>query len=256
MTWCTGPNPRPGGPAAGPAHADVAWRAAARAAGHARALHGYEEAAALLAAARAAQAHDRACGPADRYDLLMAHAEACRWAGDRDGQLDAIDLACRAADELGDVERLARAAVAVGDGSVWTLRDPYVVHPPAVDGLRRVLRELPTGDSDLRCRSLLTLAGDLHYADAPLEREALTDEGLAMARRIGDPHLRAWAAPTTLPPSPRRGSCPWWPRGSPTSAKAGASRRPAPRRRARGPGSFACRRADRRAGSGSRTGGR
>lgn len=184
--------------AAGPAHAGVAWRSAAGAAEQARSLHGYEEATALLAAARTAQSQDRACGPADRYDLLMAHAEACRRVGDRDGQLDALDHACRAADELGDVNKLARAAVGAADGSVWTVRDRGVVHPPAIAALHRVLRELPAGDGDLRCRALLTLSGELHYADAPRERDALAEEGLAMARRLGDPPLLAWAAATAF----------------------------------------------------------
>ncbi|GGM35516.1 BTAD domain-containing putative transcriptional regulator [Dactylosporangium sucinum] len=184
--------------AAGPAHAGVAWRTAARAARQARSIHGYEEGAALLAAARTAQAQDRSCGPADRYDLLMAHAEASRWIGDRDTQLDALAHACRAAEQLNDVDRLAHAAVGSADGSVWTVRDRGVVDQPAVAALRRVLRELPAGDSDLRCRALLTLAGELHYADAPRERDALAEEGLAMARRIGDPELLAWAAATAF----------------------------------------------------------
>lgn len=184
--------------AAGPAHAGVAWRTATRAARQARSVHGYEEAAALLAAARTAQDQDRACGPAERYDLLMTHAEASHWIGDRDTQLDALDRACRAADELGDVHRLARAAVGSADGSLWTVRDRDVVHQPAVAALRRVLLALPAEDSDLRCRALLTLGGELHYADAPRERDALASEGLAMARRIGDPELVAWAAATAF----------------------------------------------------------
>src|SRR5690606_26323195 len=97
-----------------------------------------------------------------------------------------------------DIERLARAAVASADGSLWTIRAPGVVHEPAVTALRRAVRELPPGDSDLRCRALLTLGGELHYADAPRERDALAEEGLAVAQRIGDPTLRAWAAATAF----------------------------------------------------------
>ncbi|WP_432826944.1 ATP-binding protein [Dactylosporangium sp. CA-092794] len=182
--------------AAGPRHAATAWHSAARAAGQARRMHGYEEAAALLTAAVAAQDRDRECAPAERYDLSMAWADACRWAGDRERQLAALDRAGRAADALGDVTRLARACVGAAEGSVWTIRDVFVVHAPAVSALRRVLRGLPAGDGDLRCRALLTLAGELHFADARPEREALAGEGLAMARRIGDPALLAWAAAT------------------------------------------------------------
>ncbi|MET7400222.1 hypothetical protein ABZS66_42730, partial [Dactylosporangium sp. NPDC005572] len=172
--------------------------ATARAAGQARALHGHEEAVRLLAAARVAQAQDGACTASDRYDLLMTHADACEWVGDREGQLEAIDLACAAATELDDVERLARAAVRTPDGSMWPVRDLDIVHAPAVAALRRALRELPAADGELRCRALLTLAGELHYADAPLERDALADEGLAMARRLGDPDLLVWAAGTAF----------------------------------------------------------
>ncbi|MET7403750.1 hypothetical protein ABZS66_60800 [Dactylosporangium sp. NPDC005572] len=174
------------------------WRAAVAAADRALALYGYEEAAGLLCSARSAQALDPRCGAAQRYQVVMAHARACRLAGDRDGQLDAVDRACRAADELGDAELLGRAAVGTADGSVWTIRDRGVVHPPAVDALRRVLRALPEHDSDLRCRALLTLAGELHYAPARRERDALAEEGLAMSRRIGDPALLAWAATTAF----------------------------------------------------------
>ncbi|MGI5242378.1 ATP-binding protein [Dactylosporangium sp. CA-139066] len=192
--------------AAGPQHAGAAWRAAARAAERARALHGHEEAVALLAAARAAQARDRAATAAERYELLMTHADACQWVGDRDGQLEAIDLACAAADELGDVVRLARAAVRTPDGSMWTVRDHGIVHEPAIAALRRVLRGgLPADDGDLRCRALLTLAGELHWAGADAESDALAEEGLAMARRLGDPDLFAWAAGAAFQASWRAG---------------------------------------------------
>ncbi|WP_433201098.1 BTAD domain-containing putative transcriptional regulator [Dactylosporangium sp. CS-047395] len=179
--------------AAGPSRAGVAWRAAELAAGEAHRRHGYEEAAGLLLDARAAQARDAAATAVERYELLMAHAAACRRIGDRPGQLGAIDRACAAAAELGDVERLARAAVGTPDGSVWTLREHGIVHEPIVAALRRCLRELPAGDGELRCRALLALGAELYYAGTPRERDALAGEGLAMARRLGDPALFAWA---------------------------------------------------------------
>jgi DNA-binding SARP family transcriptional activator len=183
--------------AAGPRHAATAWRCAARAAEQAQRLHGYEEAATLLAAAVAAQDDDRTGTAEERYALSMAWADACRWSGDRAAQLLALDRARQEADALGDLERLAYACVAAAEGAMWTVRDPGVVNQVAVAALRRVLRGLPAGDSDLRCRALLALASELYYTDAHQEREALADEGLAMARRIGDPALLVWASTTT-----------------------------------------------------------
>ena len=62
--------------------------------------------------------------------------------------------------------------------------------------MERALRELPASDQDLRCRVLLVLAAELYYKDAARQRQALVDEGLAMARRLGDPELLGWACLT------------------------------------------------------------
>ena len=59
------------------------------------------------------------------------------------------------------------------------------------------MSELPHGDSPERCRVMLALAVMLYYdPSAEAELQALADEGVAMARRIGDPALLAWAAST------------------------------------------------------------
>jgi hypothetical protein len=63
-----------------------------------------------------------------------------------------------------------------------------------VETLRRTLQALPPQDDALRCRVMLSLAVELYYReDAARERSALVDEGLAVARRTGDPALRLWA---------------------------------------------------------------
>jgi hypothetical protein len=179
--------------AAGPAHTARAWPAAARAADEAGAMLAHEEAVELLAAAVQAQRSDPAATALDRYDLLMAHAEACRRVADRE-TLDEVVLAAVAqADLLGDDDRLARAAVGTVDGAVWLTRYYGEVNQPLVDALHRSLARVPPHDSELRCRVLLALAVELYYAAAPREREALVEQGLAMARRLGDPRLLVWA---------------------------------------------------------------
>jgi DNA-binding SARP family transcriptional activator len=179
--------------AAGPAHAARAWRAAAQAAEQAVRLYAYDEAAALLGSAVEVQQTDGSATPLDRYDLLMARADACRWSVDRDGLDAALTAAAKEAERLGDVVRMTQAAVGTTEGALWQTRtygqtDQYII---AV--LRRALRELPAEDGELRCRALLVLATELYHTDAPAYREALVEQGMAMARRLGDPSLLVWA---------------------------------------------------------------
>lgn len=184
--------------AAGPAHAGRAWRVAAAAAGQARGMYAHEEAAALLAAAVEAQRADRTASALDRYELLMARVDACRWLGDREGLDAALAAAVVEADRLGDVVRLARAAVGTAEGALCQTRLYGQTDRHMIDVLRRVLRELPAEDSELRCRALLVLALELYYADASEYRDALVEQGMAMARRLGDLWLLVWACQTAF----------------------------------------------------------
>ena len=106
---------------------------------------------------------------------------------------EAIALA-RREDDLG---RLAAAAAASTDGSVWMPQQWDVVPEDTIDDLRWAMGELPPGDSADRCRVMLALAVMLYY-DPSTEAEvtALVEEGVAMARRIGDAELLAWATQT------------------------------------------------------------
>ncbi|GAA1142052.1 BTAD domain-containing putative transcriptional regulator [Kribbella jejuensis] len=179
--------------AAGPAHAARAWRAAAVAAEHAIRLYAYDEAAVLLAAALDVQETDSSATRLDRYDLLMARADACRWSVDRDALDVALSAAVQEAERLGDAVRMTRAAVAGAEGALWQTRPYGQTDHYLVGILRRALRELPAEDSELRCRALLVLATELYHSDAPAYREALAEQGMAMARRLGDPGLLVWA---------------------------------------------------------------
>jgi class 3 adenylate cyclase len=55
--------------------------------------------------------------------------------------------------------------------------------------LRTALETLPERDSVLRARVLCRLAVELYFTDEIAERDALADEAVAMAERIGDPRI-------------------------------------------------------------------
>ena len=179
--------------AAGPAHAGRAWRAAARAAEQARGMHAHEEAADLLVAALEAGAADPESTPADRYDLLLRLIEAYRWSARLPELVGAVQAAIDAAEEMGDLELAARAALSATQGGLWQSAPDGQVNERVVGTLRTALESLPPGDGDLRCRVLLALANEESTVVPTAEGRVLIDEALAMAARIGDPHLELHA---------------------------------------------------------------
>lgn len=179
--------------AAGPLYAGRAWRAAASAAADAAALRAWDEAATLLGDAVAAATGDPTATDVQRYDLQMQRAEACRWRADQDGLDEALLAAYDTAVGFGDTERAARAAIGTIEAAVWLPRAFGTVEPRIVDALRHCLRELDSRESELGCRVMLALASELYYADAPQERAALVEQGLALARRLDEPDLLVWA---------------------------------------------------------------
>jgi DNA-binding SARP family transcriptional activator len=179
--------------AAGPSSAARAWRAAVAAAREARALHGWDEWAGLLGAAVEAQAQDAGVAARERYDLLLERADACRWIADREGLDAALVAAVEIAERLGDVQLVALAAVGPTELFLWHHRAYGEVREDAIRTLRDVLRRLPADDAELRCRVMLALANELRFGGAPQERAALVEQGLAIARRLGDPALVVWA---------------------------------------------------------------
>ena len=179
---------------AGPTHAVKAWAAADAAATQARRLSAYGEAARLRAAA--VDAHRRTPGaePAQRYEMLLDLARDAAYAAQWDLVVDATSEAMALGRGLGSPEKVAEAAAAVTTYCVWTPHDWQEVWEDSVDDLRWALAALPEEDSNARCILLLALAVELYYAtDAAAERAALTDAGLAVARRRGDPRLLWWA---------------------------------------------------------------
>lgn len=183
--------------AAGPTHVGRAWRAAADAAEKARRTFAWVEAEQLVAAAIDAHRRDPLGTTAERIDLLLTRARDCRPNAEWDQVLPCAAEAIALARREEDLPRLAAAAAAATDGSVWMPQQWDEVPEDTIEDLRWALGELPRGDSAERCRVMLALAALLYYEpSAGAELRALADEGVAMARRIGDPGLLSWSALT------------------------------------------------------------
>ena len=151
-------------------------------------LHAYLPAVGFYERAIALQP-DEAAGP--RRELLLSLGDALARAGDheraRETFLTAADLARRS----GSAEQLARAALGYGGRFVWSRAwgDPSLVRL-----LEEALASLGDADSDLRVRLLARLAAGLLRDTLPPEpREAMSDEALEMARRLGDRGALAYA---------------------------------------------------------------
>jgi AAA ATPase-like protein len=141
---------------------------------------GYEDAVRLLSAALAL-----ASPGSDRGELLCALGEAALAAGDSGQASDAYAQAAELARRTGRSELLAAAALgrAGGQGGFEIdLRDP-----DRVAVLTEALEAQPAGDSTARAALLGRLSLALAFTGAaPQQREALSAEAVAMARRLGD----------------------------------------------------------------------
>jgi tetratricopeptide (TPR) repeat protein len=155
-----------------------------RAGERAMSLVAYEEAAEHFE--RALQAYglqERADVPR-RCDLLLAHGTAQSRAGDARNARETFLRAAGLARRLESPERLARAALGYGAGMggfEFGLVDDTLV------GLLTEAREaLGPVDGPLLARVLGRMATELYYSDRAAERAELSEEAVAMARRIGD----------------------------------------------------------------------
>jgi DNA-binding SARP family transcriptional activator len=160
-----------------------AWRAGDRAASQLA----YEEAARLYEMALTLVEEDVA-----RCELHLALGEVRARAGDTRAAKEPFRDAAELAEGLGLAEHLARAALGYGGRLLWDAsRDDESLVPL----LERALAAQGDRDSTLRARLLAKLAGG-PLRDASFGRErkaALGQEGLEMARRIGDRATVAYA---------------------------------------------------------------
>jgi DNA-binding SARP family transcriptional activator len=130
--------------------------------------------------------------PAARCDLLLALGDVQGRAGDTPASKQAYREAAELAEELGQSDRLAWAALGYGGRFIWHVSrdDAYAVqlHERAIDALR-------DPDSPLRVRLLARFAaGPLRDASfSPARRHELSEEALRTARRLGDPETLVYA---------------------------------------------------------------
>jgi len=178
--------------ASGPWYAAQAWRAAVTAAAVARKVHAYDDAASLLQDALTAQRDDQSATLQDRYDVLLLLIDNYRWAALLPPLVETVEAAIDAAKLLDpDVatEAVTRAAIATSESVLWRSAPPGEVNEKVVAALRGSLDRLPETDSPLRSMAMLALANELGEEISLQERRALVDEGIAMARRLGDGKL-------------------------------------------------------------------
>ena len=148
---------------------------------------GYEDAVRLLSAALTF-----ADSGSDRGELLCELGEATLATGDPAGARSAYAEAIALARQTGRTELLANAALGVAGGRGGfeiDLRDP-----DRVAVLTEALEAQPGGDSRARAALLARLSLALAFTGAaPEQREALSAEAVAMARRLDEPTVLAAA---------------------------------------------------------------
>ncbi len=115
-------------------------------------------------------------------DAWIGLAVAKRWTGGefRDDVAQALTLAT----SIGDGVRMARVLLETSRGFVAQV---FEVDEVRVAQLERCLDHLDEGDSVERVRMLAALSQELAYAGELNRQLALTDDALAMARRLDDP---------------------------------------------------------------------
>jgi class 3 adenylate cyclase len=124
-----------------------------------------------------------------RCDLLLALCDARWYAGEYERAKEAALRAAEIARKQGAAEQLARAALGFAGRLIAfaaVIRDETLIGL-----LEEALTALGGGDSPLRASILGRLAEEVAITDPYERREALCEEALAMARRVGDPRVLA-----------------------------------------------------------------
>jgi AAA ATPase domain/Adenylate and Guanylate cyclase catalytic domain len=166
---------------------DKAIRFATEAAEGAIARLAYEEAADLYERALAVIEPRSGDERAHRGDLLIELANARLAAGDRGAARQAAFEAAQHGREVGRPDLLADAATSMAEFRRPT-ETGRMVDEALVALCEETLDALPAGDSIPRAKVAARLASELHIlGEAGERRRALTDDAVAMARRLGDP---------------------------------------------------------------------
>jgi class 3 adenylate cyclase len=170
-------------------HADKAIAYARRAAERATAQLAYEEATRQYQAALDMLAAYRSGDELERHELLLGLGEAQRRTGDVEQAKATIREAAAGAQALGAADLLARAALAYGGpGFVFGVHD-------ALESalLEQALSTLGGDDSARRASVMARLAMALYASDARERANALSEQAVGMARRVGDAATLAYA---------------------------------------------------------------
>jgi hypothetical protein len=123
-----------------------------------------------------------------RLELLISLGEARRRAGDA-GFRNTLLEAAHLAQQLGDADALTRAALANNRGNLYSSIGQVDTERVAV--LEAAIRALDEREPGLRARLLANLGLEHVWVPDRERRVGLSDEALAIARRVGDPSTLA-----------------------------------------------------------------
>ena len=181
------------------AEPQVAWELSLEAAREAAGVQAHAEEAAHYAGALEALELGAEVAPAQRLETSLARAAATFAAGDIEAARRHFRTLASAARRRGAAEVQARAALGFSEVQMYGSIDN-----DAIALLQEALDLLPPDDSALRARACARLGQRLDPVTDQPRREALVDEGVAMARRVGDDaallSLLAAAALVNWPP--------------------------------------------------------
>jgi DNA-binding SARP family transcriptional activator len=125
-----------------------------------------------------------------RQQLLHAQGIAYVAAGDVRGAHLTLFQAAALADALGDLDATVAALSRVNSDDLWASQDWSESDPRAIALIERTLSALPAGDTADRANLLAALAAQEYYAK-PGHAFAHSNEAVEIARRVGDPLVRA-----------------------------------------------------------------
>jgi tetratricopeptide (TPR) repeat protein len=175
--------------AAEPGAAAKAVDYSVRAARRALTALAYEEAVAHYDRAVEALQLSESPDEATRCELMLGLGESCSKASEFDRSRAAFHAAAELARTAGLGEHLARAGLGLGRG--WI--EQGTADPAIIGLLEEALDALPVDDIALRARLLGRLAMELHFSSEPERCQALAQQAVALARRLGDPSTLAFA---------------------------------------------------------------
>ena len=161
---------------------------AARAGDRALAQLAYDEAVAYYRQALELLAGTEGPAKARRLELFISLGDAQRRAGDP-AHRETLLSAARVAQEKGDIEGLARAALANTRGILFSAVGSVDQERVAV--LEAALEGIGETDRRLRARLLATLGLEMLYKGDRTRRVDLSDQALGLARSVDDPETLA-----------------------------------------------------------------